>query len=85
MAFTVLGLSISIRAAIRPEVFWTGLAIAAILILLIRPILVGAVTAGIKLHPGERAFILWAGLKGAVPILLGTYILGAGGTGARRI
>ncbi len=85
VAFTVLGLSISIRDAIRPEVFWTGLAIAAILILLIRPILVGAVTAGIKLHIGERAFILWAGLKGAVPILLGTYILGAGGTEARRI
>jgi cell volume regulation protein A len=85
VAFTVLGLSISIRDAIRPEVFWTGLATAAILIVLIRPILVGAVTAGIKLHFGERAFILWAGLKGAVPILLGTYILGAGGTEARRI
>ena len=85
VAFTVLGLSISIRDAIRPEVFWTGLAIAAILILLIRPILVGAVTAGIKLHLGERAFVLWAGLKGAVPILLGTYILGAGGTDARRV
>ena len=85
VAFTVLGLSISIRDAIRPEVFWPGLAIAAILILLIRPILVGVSTAGIKLHRGERAFILWAGLKGAVPILLGTYILGAGGTDARRI
>ena len=85
VAFTVLGLSISIRDAIRPEVFWTGLALAAILILLIRPLLVGAVTAGIRLDAGERAFVLWAGLKGAVPILLGTYILGAGGTDARRV
>ncbi len=38
-----------------------------------------------QLHFGEQAFILWAGLKGAVPSLLGTYILGAGGTEARRI
>lgn len=29
--------------------------------------------------------MLWAGLKGAVPILLGTYILGAGGNDARRV
>ncbi|MET3808311.1 cell volume regulation protein A [Nakamurella sp. UYEF19] len=85
VAFTVLGLSISIRDAIRPEVLFPGLALAAILILLIRPILVGAVTAGITLDRGERAFVLWAGLKGAVPILLGTYILGADGADARRI
>ena len=85
VAFTVLGLSISIRDALRPEVFWTGLALAAILTLLIRPVLVGAIIAGTALRLGERAFILWAGLKGAVPILLGTYILGSGGTEARRI
>ena len=85
VAFTVLGLSISLRDAIRPEVLFTGLAIAAVLILVIRPLLVGAITARIKLRRGERAFILWAGLKGAVPILLGTYILGAGGTDARRV
>ncbi len=85
VAFTVLGLTISIRDAIRPNVVWVGLALAAILILLIRPILVGAITAGIRLRIGERAFILWAGLKGAVPILLGTYILGHGGTDAHRV
>ncbi|QNK81581.1 cation:proton antiporter [Nakamurella sp. PAMC28650] len=85
VAFTVLGLSISVRDAIRPDVFWAGLAIAAILILVIRPILVGAVTARIKLDRGERAFVLWAGLKGAVPILLGTYVLGVGRADARRV
>ena len=85
VAFTVLGLSVSLHDAVRPDVIWTGLALAAILILLIRPILVGAVTAGIRLRVGERAFVLWAGLKGAVPILLGTYILAAGATDARRV
>ena len=85
VAFTVLGLTISIREAIRPEVLWVGLALGAILMLVIRPVLVGLITAGIKLSLGERAFVLWAGLKGAVPILLGTYILGAGGNDARRV
>jgi potassium/hydrogen antiporter len=31
---------------------------------------------------GERLFVTWSGLKGAVPILLGTYILSAGVAGA---
>ncbi len=85
VAFTVLGLTISVREAVSPDVLWVGLALGAILILVVRPLLVGPVTAGIKLEPGERAFVLWAGLKGAVPILLGTYILGTGGSEARRV
>lgn len=85
VAFTVLGLTISVREAVSPEVLWVGLALGAILILVVRPVLVGLVTAGIKLDAGERAFVLWAGLKGAVPILLGTYILDAGGSDARRV
>jgi cell volume regulation protein A len=35
------------------------------------------------LRRNERAFVLWAGLKGAVPILLGTFILQAGLKDAR--
>lgn len=85
VAFTVLGLTISISEAIRPDVLWVGLALGAILILIIRPILVGLITAAVKLDLGERAFVLWARLKGAVPILLGTYILAAGGSDARRV
>ena len=42
-----------------------------------------------KMHtfevPGERAFVLWAGLKGAVPILLGTFLLTAGVPDATRL
>ena len=41
--------------------------------------------APIRLRWGERAFVLWAGLKGAVPILLGMFILTAAVTGATRI
>ena len=85
VAFTVLGLTVSVRAVFQADQLWIGLALAGILTLVVRPLLVGLVTAGIRLNFGERAFVLWAGLKGAVPILLGTFILGADLPGARRI
>jgi cell volume regulation protein A len=36
----------------------------------IRPLVVGPLLAVARLTWGERAFIVWSGLKGAVPILL---------------
>ena len=35
-------------------------------------------------RPGERVLVLWTGLKGAVPILLGAFIVQAGVAGASR-
>ena len=51
----------------------------------VRPLLVGVLVLPMRLTPGERTFILWAGLKGAVPILLGTFAITAGATDASRI
>ncbi len=85
VAFTVLGLSIPISDAFGAGHAWTGLALAALLILVVRPVFVGLVTLPIRLRRGERAFVLWSGLKGAVPILLGTYVVAEGVAGADRI
>jgi cell volume regulation protein A len=85
VAFTVLGLSISWHDVLQPAVLLPGLAIAALLILVIRPLLVGALLAPIRLALGERAFIVLAGLKGAVPILLGILIRDAHVPGADSI
>ncbi|MDQ1564543.1 MAG: potassium/hydrogen antiporter, partial [Actinomycetota bacterium] len=85
IAFSVLGLSVNLDNVFRPDVIWTGVGMAALLILVIRPLFVGLVIVPIKLRMGERAFILWAGLKGAVPILLGMFILQAHIPGASRI
>jgi potassium/hydrogen antiporter len=85
VVFTVLGLTISLRHVWREGEVWTGLALAALLILVVRPILVGLVLAPISLRRGERAFVLWAGLKGAVPIALGTFVLTADVSDSARI
>jgi cell volume regulation protein A len=55
----------------------SGLALAALLVFLIRPIAVWLSTALSQFKTSERAFLGWAGLRGAVPIVLGTFVLSA--------
>src|SRR4051794_1596890 len=75
VAFTVLGLSIPLVPLVTSSDLLIGLAIAALLVVAVRPVLVGALLLPIRLQRQERIFVLWAGLKGAVPILLGLFIL----------
>jgi cell volume regulation protein A len=75
VAFTVLGLTVQLRSLPAANSWVTGLGLAVLLALVIRPLLVGLVLWPVKLARRERVFVLWAGLKGAVPVLLGTYIL----------
>jgi cell volume regulation protein A len=85
VAFTVLGATISLRTAADPDVWLVGLVLAVLLTLVVRPLAVFPLLLPVRLRMGERAFIVWAGLKGAVPILLGTFVLAAGMPGATRI
>ena len=55
-----------------------GLAIVAILLLVARPVAVWIATAFQGFNVRERAFLGWAGLRGAVPIVLATYPQAAG-------
>ena len=75
VAFVVLGLSVDLSSVFTGNRVWTALGLAALLMLVVRPLLVGLVLLPIRLQRGERWFVLLAGLKGAVPILLGTYVL----------
>ena len=85
MAFSILGLSVSLRDVLNSGELWIGLALAGLLILIIRPVLVGLLLLAVKLDLGERAFVLWSGLKGAVPILLGMFIITSGTVQAPRV
>jgi cell volume regulation protein A len=78
VAFTLLGLSIPLSTAFQDAPGATALGLAAVLILVVRPVLVGIVLIPVRLRRGERLFVLWSGLKGVVPILLGTYIVAEG-------
>ena len=75
VAFTVLGLSVPLISVLTSNDLLIGLALGALLILVVRPVLVGALVIPIRLRLPERVFVLWAGLKGAVPILLGLFVL----------
>ena len=74
----MLGLTIDLTAIWGDGSLAVGLALAALLAFAVRPLLVGALLLLVRLRPGERGFLMWAGLKGAVPILLGTFALSSG-------
>jgi cell volume regulation protein A len=62
-----------------------GLLIALLLTFVIRPAVVVALLAPVRLARGEKLFVAWAGLRGAVPILLAAFALLEGAPDARRI
>jgi potassium/hydrogen antiporter len=85
VAFVMLGLTIQLSSVGLDWAWLTGLLLAALLALVIRPLLVGLLLWPVQLRRAERLFALWAGLKGAVPILLGTAIVHSGTAGAGRV
>ncbi len=84
VAFIMLGLTVRLRDLPAGHAWIIGLALGALLAFVIRPVFVGLLTLPIRLRRGERLFLLWTGLKGAVPVLLGTFIVGSGIAGASR-
>jgi cell volume regulation protein A len=84
VVFVALGLTIGITGLGAGR--WAeGLAVAAFLALIARPLAAGVLLAPVGLRPGERLFVLWGGLKGAVPILLAAFALVARVPHAQRI
>jgi cell volume regulation protein A len=83
-AFVMLGLTINLTTLSDASAWSSGLAIAALLAFVVRPVLVGLVSLPIRMTVRERVFFLWTGLKGAVPVLLGTMIAESGTPGASR-
>ena len=70
--FVVLGLVVRIDS-LTLDVWVDGIALVLALAVLVRPPIVLAALAPFSFNRGERAFIAWCGLKGAVPILLAAF------------
>ncbi|HEX8079006.1 MAG TPA: potassium/proton antiporter [Jatrophihabitans sp.] len=85
VAFVVLGLTVDLAELTHADVLIPGLVIGAVLAVVIRPVCVGLCLIPAGLERNERAFVLFAGLKGAVPILLGSFILAAQVPDAERL
>ena len=77
VAFVGLGLTIDLTVLARTDVWLPGLILGIALAIIIRPLVVGLCLLPAQLERGERAFVMFAGLKGAVPILLGLLLLTA--------
>lgn len=73
--FVVLGLLVF--PSELPEIALPGLALALLLMLVIRPAAVWASTALVDLTRRDRILLGWAGLRGAVPIVLASFALSA--------
>jgi cell volume regulation protein A len=73
VVFVALGLTVSLAALGDNHRWLDGLVLALVLALVARPLAVGPLLLPARLTNGERLFVMWSGLKGAVPILLASF------------
>ena len=74
VVFVALGLTIHL-AGLSGRVWVDGVVLALVLALVARPLAVGALLVPARLRVGERLFVMWSGLKGAVPIFLAAFAI----------
>lgn len=76
--FVILGLLVFPSQLFTWDIMSKGLILSFILILIARPIAVFISTYAMTYNVKEKLFLSWAGLRGAVPIILATFPLIAG-------
>ena len=83
--FVVLGLTIDVTQ-LADEGWWLeGAIVFLVLAFVLRPLVVLPLLLPSRLRRGERLFVAWGGLKGAVPILLAAFAVLGGVDEADRI
>jgi len=85
VVFVALGLTVDLTNIGTWKVGGYALVLALFLAVVARPVVVLTLLAPARLRWGERLFIAWAGLKGAVPILLAAFALVKGVDEANQI
>jgi cell volume regulation protein A len=85
VVFVALGLTVNVSQLFDNGVWLDGLLLAIALAFVARPLGLAPLLAPMRLRLGEKLFIAWGGLKGAVPILLAAFVILAEVHDARRI
>ncbi len=82
--FVALGLTIDLTS-LGARTWVDGFVLVLLLALVARPLVVGLLLVPARLRVGERLFVMWSGLKGAVPIFLAAFAILAQVDDAARI
>ena len=82
--FVALGLTIEL-SSLSAGVWADGVVLAVVVALVARPLVVGVLLIPTRLRIGERLFLMWGGLKGAVPIFLAAFAILAGVEHSERL
>ena len=85
VVFVAMGLTVDLTALGQNNRWLDGLVLAVVLAFVARPLAVGPLLVPARLTRNERLFVMWSGLKGAVPILLASFVVLGGVTDANRI
>jgi cell volume regulation protein A len=85
IAFAFLGFTVHLDVLARTDVWLPGLALGVLFALVVRPLLGYPLLTGSGLSRGEKQFVLLAGLKGAVPLLLGSFLVDSQVAGGPRL
>jgi potassium/hydrogen antiporter len=85
VVFAALGLTVDVTNLLTSTRLLEGLALAVILAIIARPLVVYPLLLPARMRQGERLFIVWSGLRGAVPILLAAFALVAAVEDGERV
>ncbi|MED4174882.1 potassium/proton antiporter, partial [Halalkalibacterium halodurans] len=78
LMFIILGLLVFPNQLFEASIFIKGILLSLILMLVARPVAVFLTTIKMRFDWKEKLFLSWAGLRGAVPIVLATFPMTAG-------
>jgi len=85
VVFVALGLTVNVSQLFERGIWSDGVLLAIALAFVARPLGLAPLLWPMRLKVGEKLFLAWGGLKGAVPILAAAFVILADVQDARRL